>query len=79
MSDTIVFNNMGMPMNSKSDKYGKLYNWYTIKDSRGICPKGFHVPSKQEWDKLVSFLGGNLKTTEKIKSNSDWNNFKYKN
>ena len=27
---------------SKNDSvFGKIYNWYTISDSRGICPPGF--------------------------------------
>jgi uncharacterized protein (TIGR02145 family) len=30
--------------------YGKLYNWYTTVDTRGVCPTGWHVPSSCEWD-----------------------------
>ena len=37
--------------------YGALYNMYAIQNN-DICPKGWHVPSKQEWDILVDFLGG---------------------
>ena len=29
--------------------YGKLYNWYTTVDSRGLCPTGWHVPTDCEW------------------------------
>ena len=25
--------------------YGKLYNWYAVTDSQGLCPEGWHVPS----------------------------------
>ncbi|NVO10126.1 MAG: fibrobacter succinogenes major paralogous domain-containing protein [Bacteroidales bacterium] len=38
--------------------YGLLYNYYTIADSRGICPIGWHVPSDAEWNILISYLGG---------------------
>jgi len=38
--------------------YGKLYNWYAVSDSRGICPTGWHVPSDAEWTTLTTFLGG---------------------
>ena len=37
-------------------KYGKLYNWYSIADSRNIAPKGWHVPTDEEWDNLKNYL-----------------------
>jgi uncharacterized protein (TIGR02145 family) len=37
--------------------YGKLYNWYTTEDSRGLCPKGWHVPTDCEWMYLEGSLG----------------------
>ena len=39
-------------------KYGKLYNWYAVNDSRGLAPVGYHIPSDEEWTKLTDFLGG---------------------
>ena len=41
------------------DPYGKLYNWYAVDDSRGICPNGWRVPADEEWTNLVSSLGDN--------------------
>jgi uncharacterized protein (TIGR02145 family) len=35
------------------DKYGKLYNWYAVNDPRGIAPKGYHIPSNDEWKDLL--------------------------
>lgn len=40
------------------DVYGFLYNWHAVNDSRGIAPEGWHVPSDEEWQVLVDFLGG---------------------
>ena len=37
--------------------YGRLYNWYVVDDTRGICPSGFHVPSDGEWMVLEMSLG----------------------
>ena len=39
-------------------KYGKLYNWYAVNDSRGLAPVGYHIPSDAEWTILTDFLGG---------------------
>ena len=37
---------------------GLLYNAYAVNDSRNIAPKGWHVPSIEEWDALITYLGG---------------------
>ena len=38
--------------------YGRLYNWYSVNDSRKLCPAGWHVPADTEWETLGTFLGG---------------------
>ena len=38
--------------------YSKLYNWYAVKDPRGLAPEGWHVPSDAEWTTLGNYLGG---------------------
>jgi uncharacterized protein (TIGR02145 family) len=38
-------------------KYGRIYNWYAINDPRGFCPRGWHVPTNDEWIILETFLG----------------------
>lgn len=62
------------------EKYGKLYNWYAVNDSRGLAPKGYHVPSSLEWESLVTNLGGKNSAGgklidiagKKLKSNNGW-------
>lgn len=57
--------------NSKlGSKYGKLYNWYALNDSRGICPEGWYIPTNEQWNYLVKFLGRNA--GNKLKSSSGW-------
>lgn len=41
---------------------------------RGICPKGWHLPSKNEWNVLVSGLGGASWVGVKLKSIFGWKN-----
>ncbi len=53
-------------------KYGKLYNWYAVNDSRGLAPAGWHVPSDSEWTVLATYLGGNDVAGKKMKSTCGW-------
>lgn len=53
-------------------KYGVLYNWFAINDKRGIAPLGFHIPSKEEWNDLIAYSGGNDIAGEKLKSKKGW-------
>ena len=50
---------------SNCDKYGRLYDWKTAKK---VCPTGFHLPSRQEWNDLVNAAGG----YKKLKARSGW-------
>jgi uncharacterized protein (TIGR02145 family) len=53
------------PANGK--KYRKLYNWYAVNDPRGLAPKGWHVPTNDEWQTLVDYLGGSEVAGGKMK------------
>ena len=48
-------------------KYGKLYNWYAVVDTRGLAPAGWHVPTDEEWTVLSTFLGGEDVAGKKMK------------
>lgn len=39
------------------ETYGRLYNWYAASDPRNIAPTGWHVPTKEDWDVLETYLG----------------------
>jgi len=54
----------------KGKKYGKLYNWYTVNDPRGLAPEGYHIPSDKEWSSLLDYLGP--RAFEILKSEDDW-------
>jgi uncharacterized protein (TIGR02145 family) len=58
--------------------YGKLYNWYAVNDPRGLAPKGWHVPTREDWDDLIS----HLKTLDDyvcapLKTKSGWKQYEY--
>lgn len=51
---------------SKVTKYGKLYNWYAVATGK-LAPAGWRVPSKADWETLISNLGGFSVAGGKIK------------
>ena len=58
-------------------KFGKLYNKYAILDPRILSPEGYHVPSNDDWNVLIDYLGGGLIAGKKMKSKNGWLNFGY--
>ncbi|MCG3165773.1 MAG: hypothetical protein POELPBGB_01548 [Bacteroidia bacterium] len=53
---------------NNNNVYGKLYNWFAVNDSRGICPDGWHIPDENEIFQLSNFLGGVDEAGGKMKS-----------
>jgi uncharacterized protein (TIGR02145 family) len=49
--------------------YGRLYNWETAKS---ICPVGWHLPTNEEWNTLINFLGGEDVAGGLLKSTQYW-------
>ena len=43
---------------------------------RGVCPKGWHVPSYDEWNELFAAVGGILEAVNVLKSRT-WNSASY--
>ena len=33
------------------------YNWYAIQEKRKLCPKGWHIPSREEVEELIFYFG----------------------
>jgi uncharacterized protein (TIGR02145 family) len=40
---------------------------------KGICPSGWHIPSDNDWDILMNYVGGYETAGAKLKAMSDWN------
>ena len=55
-----------------------MYNWYAVDNSssRYICPEGWHVPTKDEYTVLSTFLGGTSVAGGKLKETGTehWSN-----
>jgi uncharacterized protein (TIGR02145 family) len=46
-------------------------------DIQGVCPAGWHLPSKDEWNTLFSEVGGSSTAGIKLKSTSGWFDYNY--
>jgi uncharacterized protein (TIGR02145 family) len=47
--------------------YGKIYNGFALQSNNGICPDGWRVPSQNDFNELITFLGGYAVAGGKIK------------
>ncbi|GBU21803.1 hypothetical protein R80B4_01703 [Fibrobacteres bacterium R8-0-B4] len=59
-------------------KYGRMYDWNT---AMAVCPAGYHLPSREEWEALVNAAGGKWLAGKTLKAASGWGsngNGKYK-
>jgi len=70
--------------------YGRLYSWATAMDieakynneewggsdvkHQGICPTGWHIPNKAEWQILLTINGKELKSTSGWRNKNDGSN-----
>jgi uncharacterized protein (TIGR02145 family) len=70
ISDPVIFKDRTTPAwtwydgnAANGEIYGKLYNWYAVNDSRGLCPTGWHVPTSAEWSTLSTTLDPNPDAT----------------
>ena len=59
---------------SNLETYGRLYNWYAVDDSRGLCPSGWHVPTDGEWTVMTDHLGGSSIAGGYMKTAYGWYN-----
>lgn len=48
-----------------------LYNFKAITSTK-LCPEGWHVPTQNDWDRLVNQLGGYVLAGGKLKSPEPW-------
>ena len=57
---------------TNSDTYGRLYNWYAVDNSSGLCPEGWHVPTSEEYNALKTHLGTNAGQKMKEAGTEHW-------
>ena len=60
---------------SNCTRYGRLYKWAAAKS---VCPSGWHLPSKTEWETMFDSVGGSSIAGSKLKSTFGWDDFEGK-
>jgi uncharacterized protein (TIGR02145 family) len=75
MAENLNYNAKGSKCYANKDanckKYGQLYDEEAVKS---VCPAGWHLPTKAEFDKLEAAAGGEETAHKFLKSKSGWNN-----
>ena len=57
-SNDSVWAKLGNPAYSIVDtSFGALYNWFVVSNAKNIAPKGWHIPSDEEWKTLEKTIG----------------------
>jgi len=75
MAENLAFAAKGCPCYKR--EYGMLYDWDTAMDEK-TCPVGWHLPSYDEWQTLVDFVGGKEIAGKMVKSKNGWKDFEGK-
>jgi uncharacterized protein (TIGR02145 family) len=75
MAENLNYNASGSKcydnLESNCKKYGRLYDWNT---AMKVCPSGWHLPNKAEWDVLSNFVGGEKVAGKHLKAKNGWEN-----
>ena len=50
-------------------KYGRLYTWETALNA---CPEGWHLPTNEEFEDLLEYIGGQEIAGKMLKSTTGW-------
>jgi uncharacterized protein (TIGR02145 family) len=63
---------------ANKEDYGAIYFYQTVNSGK-LCPSGWHVPSKDEWQVLIDYLGGKDVAGGKMKETGTehWNTPNY--
>ena len=52
--------------------YGRLYNWLAVDDARGLCPTSWHVGSEQDFEDLMTAMGGEGPASWALRETFGW-------
>ena len=65
---------MGLPSNCNENSCSSQIQ----PKHKGICPSGWHIPSNDDWDMLMNYVGGYETAGAKLKAASGWNDYEGK-
>jgi uncharacterized protein (TIGR02145 family) len=70
--------------NSNIEKFGRLYNFYAVIDTRGLAPSGWRIPTEEDFKELHEYCGGKYENSDsfngisgyakRMRSKAGWNN-----
>ena len=70
--DTLAYQFAYDGLDTNASNFGRMYTWMAATDPKNACPTGWHLPSDNEWQTLITYLdgeevaGGKLKDTSRL-------------
>jgi len=56
----------------ENNTIGLLYNWFAVIDPRGLAPKGWRIPNNNDYENLITHLGGEWAAANSLKKINGW-------
>lgn len=84
MAENLNYEGYGVCFDNNSpncDVYGRMYTIFkltegqggsTCNNVKGVCPQGWHVPSNEEVEELLNFVGGQDIASDMLKADTIW-------
>lgn len=69
---SVAMNGDGKWIPKNSEKCGNEKTCSPTYPVQGVCPVGWHLPTQEEWNILISTLGGKSTAGKKLKSTTEW-------
>jgi len=63
----LYYNETDQDFSQYAETHGRLYSWSEV-----VCPIGWHLPTKAEWEELMNFVGGRETAGKLLKATENW-------
>lgn len=75
MAENLNYNSGESLSNENNNAFGSIYGrFYSFNTRKVVCPTGWHLSSRDEWEKLITYFGRKEIAGGKVKAVTGWAN-----